>query len=56
MHYYDKKNYQEAIPHLKLSVELNSIQENVWIRLGFSALQIEDYGHWQHLHIGIIVI
>ncbi|XP_043288153.1 tetratricopeptide repeat protein 27 isoform X2 [Venturia canescens] len=42
-HYFAKQLYQEAIPHLKLSVELNNIQENVWIRLGFAALQVEDW-------------
>ncbi|XP_076685690.1 tetratricopeptide repeat protein 27-like [Andrena cerasifolii] len=41
--YFAKKNYEEAIPHLKLSVELNNIQEDVWIRLGFAALQTEDW-------------
>lgn len=35
--------YKEAIPHLKLSVELNNIQEDVWIRLGFAALETEDW-------------
>ncbi|XP_076661524.1 tetratricopeptide repeat protein 27-like isoform X1 [Halictus rubicundus] len=43
MFYFAKKDYTEAIPHLKLSVELNNIQENVWIRLGYAALQIEDW-------------
>ncbi|KZC05184.1 PREDICTED: tetratricopeptide repeat protein 27 [Dufourea novaeangliae] len=41
--YFVKKNYKDAIPHLKLSVELNNIQEGVWIRLGFAALQTEDW-------------
>ncbi|XP_076631465.1 tetratricopeptide repeat protein 27-like [Colletes latitarsis] len=41
--YFAKKNYEEAIPHLKLSVELNNIQENVWMRLGFAALQTENW-------------
>ncbi|XP_012259318.2 tetratricopeptide repeat protein 27 [Athalia rosae] len=43
LYYFAKQNYAEAVPHLKLSVELNNIQENVWIRLGFAALQIEDW-------------
>ncbi|XP_035742700.1 tetratricopeptide repeat protein 27-like isoform X1 [Vespa mandarinia] len=41
--YFLKKNYVEAIPHLRLSVELNNIQEDVWLRLGFAALQTEDW-------------
>ncbi|KYN13780.1 Tetratricopeptide repeat protein 27 [Trachymyrmex cornetzi] len=43
LYYFAKKNYVEAIPHLKLSVELNNIQEDVWFRLGYAALQIEDW-------------
>lgn len=35
--------YAEAVSHLKLSVELNNIQELVWFRLGFAALQTEDW-------------
>lgn len=35
--------YSNAVPHLKLSVELNNIQEKVWLRLGYSALQINDW-------------
>lgn len=42
-YYFAKKNYVEAVPHLKLSVELNNIQELVWFRLGYAALQIEDW-------------
>ncbi|XP_072753473.1 tetratricopeptide repeat protein 27-like [Anoplolepis gracilipes] len=42
-YYFTKKDYSEAVPHLKLSVELNNIQENVWFRLGYAALQIEDW-------------
>ncbi|XP_074111774.1 tetratricopeptide repeat protein 27-like [Cotesia typhae] len=41
--YFEKKQYAEAIPHLELSVKLNNIQERVWIRLGFAALQIENW-------------
>ncbi|XP_063976451.1 tetratricopeptide repeat protein 27 [Diachasmimorpha longicaudata] len=43
MYYFSKQNYDEAIPHLKKSAELNNIQENVWIRLGFAALQVENW-------------
>ncbi|OXU30979.1 hypothetical protein TSAR_009744 [Trichomalopsis sarcophagae] len=42
-HYYFQQNYAEAVPHLKLSAELNSAQEMVWLRLGFAALQLEDW-------------
>ncbi|KAK0158206.1 hypothetical protein PV328_009240 [Microctonus aethiopoides] len=43
LYYFSKQLYAESIPHLKLSVELNNIQENVWIRLGFACLQVEDW-------------
>ncbi|XP_011862842.1 PREDICTED: tetratricopeptide repeat protein 27 [Vollenhovia emeryi] len=42
-YYFNKKDYAEAIPHLKLSVELNNIQTTVWFRLGYAALQVEDW-------------
>ncbi|KAL2723825.1 tetratricopeptide repeat protein 27 [Vespula maculifrons] len=41
--YFAKKDYAEAIPHLQLSVELNNIQEDVWLKLGFAALQTENW-------------
>ncbi|EFN88080.1 Tetratricopeptide repeat protein 27 [Harpegnathos saltator] len=42
-YYFTRKNYTEAVPHLKLSVELNNIQEGAWFRLGYAALQIENW-------------
>ncbi|XP_014478337.1 PREDICTED: tetratricopeptide repeat protein 27 [Dinoponera quadriceps] len=42
-HYFTRKHYVEAIPHLKLSVELNNIQEDAWFRLGYAALLIENW-------------
>ncbi|KAJ0180741.1 hypothetical protein K1T71_004145 [Dendrolimus kikuchii] len=41
---FDHKNYEECIPHYEKSVEINSIQEGVWLRLGFAALETE---HWE---------
>lgn len=41
--YYNKKEYQEAIPYLQKSSELNGIQMNVWFALGYSAMQVENY-------------
>ncbi|XP_033209501.1 tetratricopeptide repeat protein 27 [Belonocnema kinseyi] len=43
MFHFHQKNYKEAVPHLKQSVELNNIQEGVWSRLGFACLEIEDW-------------
>lgn len=41
--YYHKKEFQEAIPYLEKSAELNGIQLNVWFALGYSAMQVENY-------------
>lgn len=41
--YYNKKEFQEAIPYLQKSAELNAIQLNVWFALGYSAMQVENY-------------
>ncbi|KAG5671578.1 hypothetical protein PVAND_001771 [Polypedilum vanderplanki] len=43
MHFFGKVDYKEAIPHLQKSLEINSLQENLWLRLGYAALSIENY-------------
>ncbi|CAH0406298.1 unnamed protein product [Chilo suppressalis] len=40
---FDHKKYEECIPHYEQSVEINSIQESVWLRLGFAALKAEKW-------------
>ncbi|XP_063822025.1 tetratricopeptide repeat protein 27 [Ostrinia nubilalis] len=40
---FDHKRYRECIPHYEASVAINSIQESVWLRLGFAALQTEQW-------------
>ncbi|KAL0842398.1 hypothetical protein ABMA28_014511 [Loxostege sticticalis] len=40
---FDHKRYNECIPHYETSVSINSIQESVWLRLGFAALQTEQW-------------
>lgn len=42
-HYFAKKQYEAAIPHLEKSLSINSLQENVWSRLGYSALALERW-------------
>lgn len=42
-YFYFKQDYERAIPHLRKSVEINSIQEIMWLRLGYSAMQLEQY-------------
>lgn len=41
--FFAKKNFKEAIPHLQKSLEINSLQEILWLRLGFAALSIENW-------------
>lgn len=42
-YYFAKKEYEEAIPHLQKSLEINSLQEVVWSRLGYAALTLENW-------------
>ena len=36
--------YKECVPHFQQSVETNSLQEDVWTRLAFSAMELEEWG------------
>ncbi|CAG9114888.1 unnamed protein product [Plutella xylostella] len=40
---FDRKQYTECIPHFQQSLEINSIQERVWLRLGYAALETEQW-------------
>ncbi|XP_038215269.1 tetratricopeptide repeat protein 27 [Zerene cesonia] len=40
---FDHKRYEECLPHFEKSVEINPIQEHVWLRIGFAALSIENW-------------
>lgn len=40
---FDRKQYQECIPHFEKSVSINPLQASVWSRLGFAALQVENW-------------
>lgn len=42
-YYFAKHEYESAIPHFQKSLEINSLQENIWLRLGFAALDLEKY-------------
>ena len=35
--------FRESIPHFQESLRVNSLQESVWIRLAFSAMEVEDW-------------
>lgn len=41
--YFAKHEYENAIPHLQKSLEINSLQEHIWLRLGYAALDLEKY-------------
>lgn len=41
--YFAKKQFEEAIPHLQKSLEINSLQEVTWLGLGFAALTLERW-------------
>lgn len=43
LYFYDKKDYSAAIPHLQRSLALNSLQENVLLRLGYAALMLDNW-------------
>ncbi|CAH2232359.1 jg19162 [Pararge aegeria aegeria] len=40
---FDHKKYEECIPHYEQSVDINSIQDRVWLRLGYAALMTENW-------------
>lgn len=42
-YYFVRKEYENAIPHLQKSLEINSLQENLWLRLGYAAMTLENY-------------
>ncbi|XP_022904058.1 tetratricopeptide repeat protein 27 [Onthophagus taurus] len=43
MFLYGKKQYQECIPHFEKSVSINPLQPKVWLRLGYAALEVENW-------------
>lgn len=42
-YFFAKHEYEKAIPHLQKSLEINSLQETIWLRLGYAALDLEKY-------------
>ncbi|KAG8294074.1 Tetratricopeptide repeat domain 27 [Homalodisca vitripennis] len=43
MYYFSRKQYAESIPHLEKSLSINSLQESLWFRLGYAALDQENW-------------
>lgn len=50
-YYFRKAEYAEAIPHLEKSVEINSLQEKIWLRLGYAGIQLERWELAVHAYI-----
>lgn len=42
-YYYTQKQYQESIPHFEKSLSINPLQSHIWLRLGFAALETEQW-------------
>lgn len=42
-YYFSHKQYAECIPHFEKSVSINPLQAVVWLRLGFAALETENW-------------
>lgn len=40
---FNRKEYAECMQHFQKSLEINFLQEQVWSRLGFAALAVEDW-------------
>ncbi|CAK1545127.1 unnamed protein product [Leptosia nina] len=40
---FDRKRYRDCIPHYEMSLQINSIQEHIWLRLGYAALTTENW-------------
>ncbi|XP_044269252.1 tetratricopeptide repeat protein 27 [Tribolium madens] len=38
-----RKKYEECIPHFEKSLSINPLQANIWLGLGFAALQVENW-------------
>ncbi|XP_054264735.1 tetratricopeptide repeat protein 27 isoform X2 [Macrosteles quadrilineatus] len=43
LYYYNRRQYAESIPHLEKSLNINSLQEGLWFRLGYAALDQENW-------------
>ncbi|XP_013117334.2 tetratricopeptide repeat protein 27 [Stomoxys calcitrans] len=50
-YYFFHKQYEEAIEHLQKSVEINSLQEKIWLRLGYAAIMLEKWELAVHAYI-----
>lgn len=42
-YYFNQKQYATAIPYFEKSLSINSLQDVLWLKLGFAAMEIEDW-------------
>ncbi|XP_050093654.1 tetratricopeptide repeat protein 27 [Anopheles aquasalis] len=49
-YYFARKDYATAIGHLRRSIEINSLQEPTLLRLGYAALQLENWEEAAHAY------
>uniref|UniRef100_A0A1B0EZH0 Uncharacterized protein n=1 Tax=Phlebotomus papatasi TaxID=29031 RepID=A0A1B0EZH0_PHLPP len=49
-YFFARKDYAKAIPHFQESLGINTLQEPLWLRLGFAALEIEDWTTAAHAY------
>ncbi|XP_059607482.1 tetratricopeptide repeat protein 27 [Phlebotomus argentipes] len=42
-YFFARKEYSFSIPHFQESLEINTLQEPLWLRLGFAALETEEW-------------
>ncbi|XP_037933632.1 tetratricopeptide repeat protein 27-like [Teleopsis dalmanni] len=50
-YFFGRKEYEKAIEHLEKSVQINSLQEKIWLRLGYAAIMIERWELAVHAYI-----
>lgn len=50
-YFFYHKQYEEAVLHLQKSVEINSLQEKIWLRLGYAAMMLEKWELAVHAYI-----
>ncbi|XP_055856573.1 tetratricopeptide repeat protein 27 [Episyrphus balteatus] len=50
-YFFARKEYDKALPHFEKSVEINSLQERIWLRLGYSAISLEKWEIAVHAYI-----
>lgn len=50
-YFFARKEYDKALPHYEKSLEINSLQEKIWLRLGYSAISLEKWETAVHAYI-----